>query len=66
MTELRKTIALIIIIQWVISISAILLLIVLDLLSSTEGMDLLKSYSSITSGFVGIIIGYLFTSNGEK
>lgn len=66
MVNLKKIIALIIIIQWVASISIILFLIVFDFLTSSEGTDLLKSYSSVTSGFVGIIIGYLFTAGGEK
>lgn len=66
MTNLKKNIALLIIIQWVASISIILILIAFDFLSSSEGTDLLKSYSSVTSGFVGIIVGYLFSSSGDK
>lgn len=63
MSDLKKKIALIIVGQWVASISIILILVIFNLLKPSEGIEFLKSYSSITSGFVGIIIGYLFSSD---
>lgn len=63
MTNTKKIISIAIVFQWVIATSTILMLIIGKVIEVDKGLDLLKSYSAITSGFVGIVIGHLFSSN---
>lgn len=65
MNGIKKIIALVLVLQWVVSTSAILTLLILGAIDKNDGIDLLKNYSSITSGFVGIVIGYLFSSKDD-
>ena len=44
----------------------IVVLIVVGFLQAEDGKDILKSFSSIFSGFVGIILGYYFTGNSKS
>ena len=66
MSKITRIIAILLVVQWALSISTILLFILLGMFNTNDGIDLLKSYSSISSGFVGIIVGYLFHSRKDE
>lgn len=62
MEKAKYIISITIIIQWILSLSIVVLLIALGLIDKNEGVDFLKSYSTVASPFVGMVMGYLFTS----
>ncbi len=43
----------------------VLFLIVFNMLDANKGQEILKTFSSISSGFVGLIIGHYFTSRNN-
>ena len=65
MKDIRKTLALIIIGTWSATILLILFLIVFNLIDIVKGQEILKTFSSVSSGFVGMVFGYYFTG-GDK
>ena len=65
MNDMRKYLAYIIIGTWSASIVIILLLMAFNIVDFERGQEIMKSFSSVTSGFVGIVIGYYFTHNSN-
>ena len=65
MNKIRRNIAYALIGVWGICILLILLLMMFDLVNISEGQEILKTFSSVTSGFVGMILGFYFTRTTE-
>jgi hypothetical protein len=63
--DIRKILAVLIVGGWVVSAFLILLTIVTGLISFNEGVEILKTFSSVSSGFVGMILGYYFTRDNQ-
>lgn len=61
MENTRKIIGLTIIFLWSLCIVFILILMAIGLIDVDKGIEILKSFSSVSSGFVGLIIGYYFS-----
>jgi len=60
-SKIKSIIGLAIIGTWSGSILLILLLMVFNVLDVNKGQEILKTFSSVSSGFVGLIVGYYFT-----
>lgn len=65
-SDIRKVLAILIVGGWFVSGLLILLTIILGLISFKEGIEILKTVSSVTSGFVGMILGYYFTRDNQN
>ncbi len=66
MNGMRKLLAVIVVGTWSVSIAMILLLMIFGLIDVAKGEDVLKTFSSVSSGFVGMVFGYYFTrGHGE-
>jgi len=63
MESTRRIIGLTIVFLWSLCILLILILMSIDLIDVTKGIEILKSFSSVSSGFVGLIIGYYFSKD---
>lgn len=63
--DIRKVLAVLIVGGWLASAFLILLTIVIGLISFKEGVEILKTFSSVSSGFVGMILGYYFTRDNH-
>lgn len=64
--KLRSSLALILVGGFFGVTFLIVILMVIGILQPSAGTEILKSFSSICSGFVGIVIGYYFTKNGSS
>jgi hypothetical protein len=42
------------------------ILVVIGILQSKDGIEVLKNFSSVYSGFVGLVVGYYFGKSDEK
>lgn len=63
MSDTRKLIAILILGIWGVTLFICLGLIIFDEIGLDSGLTLLAQISGVTSGFVGIIIGYYFTND---
>lgn len=63
MNDVRKLITLVVLGIWAITLIIVLILIVTQQVGLEGGLQLLAQFSGVTSGFVGIIIGYYFTKD---
>ena len=63
MSDIRKLITTIVLGVWAFTLLIVLALIVMQQISLEGGLQLLAQFSGVTSGFVGIIIGYYFTKD---
>ena len=61
MQNVRRNIAYALVGVWGASILLILVLMIFKLVDLSEGQEILKTFSSVTSGFVGMILGFYFT-----
>ena len=61
MKDIRRFISVTVVGLWAASMFLILILMIFRMVTVDEGKDIFKSFSSVTSGFVGIVIGYYFT-----
>lgn len=63
MDDIRKFISKVILGVWAFSLIVILILIIAKQIDLKGGIELLTQFSAVSSGFVGIILGYYFTKN---
>lgn len=61
----RSVVALTLVLGFTITCCAIIIQVAQGALDFTHGTDLIKHFSSVFSGFVGLVIGYYFTSTKE-
>ena len=61
MRDMRKVLALLVVGTWSFSIVVLLLLITFNFVDVAKGQEILKTFSSVSSGFVGMVFGYYFT-----
>tara|TARA_R110002049_G_scaffold124494_2_gene280054 strand:+ start:582 stop:842 length:261 start_codon:yes stop_codon:yes gene_type:complete len=66
MQTIRRNIAYTLVGVWGTSIILILFLMIFKLLDLTEGQEILKTFSSVTSGFVGMVLGFYFTRSDNE
>lgn len=62
----RRIIAIMIVSCWLFSILSILSFMILDVIDLEAGIAMLKTFSSISSGFVGIVIGHYFSGSNNN
>jgi hypothetical protein len=65
MQQIRKWLSFLLVGSWAFSILAILIVSLFGLLPIEKGLDAIKVFSSVTSGFVGIVLGYYFTRSDD-
>nr|VFK61497.1 MAG: hypothetical protein BECKTUN1418D_GA0071000_11534 [Candidatus Kentron sp. TUN] len=65
MKEMRKLLSIIVVGTWSTGIGLILILMIFNLIDVKAGTEFLKTFSSASSGFVGLIFGYYFTGRGN-
>nr|VFK20881.1 MAG: hypothetical protein BECKLFY1418C_GA0070996_108011 [Candidatus Kentron sp. LFY] len=65
MRDMRKVLSIIVLGTWSAGILLIFILIIFNLIDVEIGKELLKTFSSISSGFVGVVFGYYFTSRRD-
>nr|VFJ55072.1 MAG: hypothetical protein BECKDK2373C_GA0170839_104633 [Candidatus Kentron sp. DK] len=65
MNDMRKLLSIIVLGTWSGVIVLIFILMVFSLIDVEAGKELLKTFSSVSSGFVGLIFGYYFTGGGR-
>jgi len=63
--HIRRTLSYLVVGSWAVSILFVLTIIVFGLVDMKQGFEILKNFSSISSGFVGVIIGYYFTNRNQ-
>ena len=61
MEAVQRWIALVIVGAWVLTTLVIVVVIVSARVNLEDGLKLLSQVSGVTSGFVGVIVGYYFT-----
>jgi len=61
MEPIQKWLSFVVIGAWVLSTLVIVVVIVAGRVDIETGLKLLSQVSGVTSGFVGVIIGYYFT-----
>lgn len=66
MKDIRKLLSFVVVGTWSGGIIIILLLMAFDLIDIGKGQEILKTFSSISSGFVGMVFGYYFTGSHNK
>lgn len=62
MDKFKKWLAIAIVFQWLVANTFILILAALDMFTINEGVELLKSYNSVSSGIVGSVVGSFYFS----
>jgi hypothetical protein len=66
MKDARKPLAFIIVGTWSVSILLILILLIFNLIEVGKGQEILKTFSSVSSGFVGMVFGYYFSGRDKS
>lgn len=64
--DIRKMLACTIILTWSFCTTIIILLMILNFIDVSKAQDILKTFSSVSSGFIGMVLGYYFSGSDKK